>query len=60
MVPPAEKVPRQGSEGIPLPSHFGDLLEYFIAKVRPKLKPKKDTIAMWINNNGRPVGKKNP
>lgn len=58
MLPPAEKIPRQGSEGIPLPEYFGNLLEYFGGKVRPRLKPNEGTIAMWINNNGRPVGKK--
>lgn len=58
MLPPAEKIPRQGSEGIPLPEYFGNILQYFEKNVRPKLQPKKHTIAMWINNNGRPVGKK--
>ena len=57
MVPPAEKIPRQGSEGIPLPLYFGNLLEYFMEKVRPRLGPIEHVIAMWINNIGQPVGK---
>lgn len=56
MIPPAEKVARQGSEGIPLPRYFGDLIEYFKQYVRPNLFPSPGVLALWINNNGRPIG----
>lgn len=56
MIPPAEKVARQGSEGIPLPHFFGKLLQYFMKKVRPILSPCSEVKAMWINNIGKPVG----
>lgn len=56
MIPPAEKVARQGSEGIPLPRYFGDLIQYFLKYIRPKLCPASGILAMWINQNGKPVG----
>lgn len=56
MIPPAEKISRQGSEGIPLPRHFGDLIEYFMEEIRPRLFPEPGVIAMWISYIGTPVG----
>ena len=55
-MPPAEKVSRQMHEGIPIPPVVGVLIQYFMEKVRPLLKPKENVESMFLTQHGSPLG----
>ena len=57
IVLPGEKVERLCSENVPVPLWLGKIIEYFIAQVRPSLKPKKGIKSLWINSKSMPLGK---
>ncbi len=56
IVLPAEKVERLCSEDVPVPMWLGKIIDYFIAHVRPSLKPKKGVQSLWINSKSNPLG----